>query len=55
MIGTYLNKRDMRRSEAMRARDEERTDDEVSSMELAGIDEKGEKTKVQVVHIEVKE
>ncbi|KAE9376298.1 MFS general substrate transporter [Stipitochalara longipes BDJ] len=55
MLGTYLNKRDMRRSEALKARDEERTDDEVSSMELAGMDEKGEKSKVQVIHIEEKD
>jgi hypothetical protein len=55
MVGTYLNKRDIRRSEALKARDEERTDDEVSSMELVGMDEKGENSKVQVVHIEEKE
>ena len=56
MLGTYLNERDMRRSKALKARDEERTDDEVSSMELADMDEKGEKSKVQVVvHVEEKE
>jgi hypothetical protein len=55
MVGTYLNKRDIRRLEALKARDEERTDDEVSSMELGGMHEKGEKSKIQVVHIEEKE
>jgi hypothetical protein len=53
MLGTYLNSRDVK-NEGPKPTDEERIDDEVSSMELASTGEKGEAVKVEVVHIEEK-
>jgi hypothetical protein len=54
MLGTYLNKRDLRKSEGLKTVEGECANDDMTSVELVSMGPKGETAKVEVVLVEEK-